>query len=61
MSRPAYETFLSRRPWPDQLKAAVKQLSRQELDEFVDALSRSNFGRIEELLDERLTSESHGA
>jgi hypothetical protein len=45
-SRNAFEDFISRRPWPDSHKAAIKQLPRERLTMFAEGLERDDFGLV---------------
>jgi len=45
-TRAAFETFISRRPWPEPHRAAVMRLQRQELTDFADGLATDDYVRV---------------
>jgi hypothetical protein len=45
-SRASFETFVSRRPWPDSHKAAVKQLDRTRLEQFAAGLEHDDWSAV---------------
>jgi hypothetical protein len=46
ITRAAFETFLSRRPWPDTSKAAVQSLKNDKLESFAKGLAEDNYALV---------------
>lgn len=45
LARPAFERFISRRPWPQHHRAAVKHLSRESLTTLAEGLELNDYAR----------------
>jgi hypothetical protein len=50
-SRAAFERFLSRRPWPDELIVAVKALPRSRLVALADGLDHNDFQSVDRVFE----------